>query len=96
VFRWNFGELGIVVQRHLCDALYVVGRTREAVETLLNMISAFGEAVRTSIGYSERVTGESLHYRFLLMSIRTLAIRFQHQHSVVLSLDPTGQGLFLK
>ena len=35
------------------QALYAVGQTREATETLLKMIRAFGEAVRTTMGHSE-------------------------------------------
>jgi hypothetical protein len=53
MFRWNFDGLGIAVQRYLCEALYAVGRTGEAGEAPLKMISAFGEAVRSNTGHSE-------------------------------------------
>ena len=51
MFGRNFrDELGIAVQRYLREALYAVGRIREAAETLVKVIDVFGEAVRTSTG----------------------------------------------
>ena len=54
MFRRNSrDELGIAVQRYLYEALLTVSRAREPAKTLLKVISAFGEATRTSID-SER------------------------------------------
>ncbi|KAG8214193.1 hypothetical protein J3R82DRAFT_10984 [Butyriboletus roseoflavus] len=102
MFRWNFDGLGITVQRCLCEALYAVGRTREAAEALLKMISTSGEEVRKGVGHSEWVTD------FMRRCIATFETEGDtasssgnheeaiNQYSVALSLDPTAHGLFLK
>ena len=62
-------------------------RTREPVETLLKVVSAFGEAVRTSIGHSEWA---------VLVSPPVTDFCDVHLKEASPSDDPTAQGLFLK
>lgn len=35
---WKFDDLGVMIQKHLCEALYALGRTEEAGESLLRIV----------------------------------------------------------
>ncbi|KAF8121560.1 hypothetical protein EV363DRAFT_1588655 [Boletus edulis] len=37
---WQFNDLGITIQRHLCKALYETGRSRQAEDVLLSLVDS--------------------------------------------------------
>ncbi|KAF8554772.1 TPR-like protein [Imleria badia] len=102
MFRWNFDGLCIVVQQRLCEALYAVGRTREAAEALLKLTSTFDEEIRTSMEHSEWITDFRMRCVARFENAGDTALRSGdyeeaiNQYSVALSLDPTAHDLFLK
>lgn len=62
MFGWRFDGLGITTRRHLCEALYSAGRTREAADSVLQMVSALGKEVRETEEIADWVTGEYQYY----------------------------------
>ncbi|KAH0838774.1 hypothetical protein J3R83DRAFT_7149 [Lanmaoa asiatica] len=48
VSGWKFGSLAITIRQRLCEALYVASRTKEAGESLLEMVNVFDREVYMS------------------------------------------------
>ena len=40
---WKFDNLDIIIRQHLCDSLYAAGRTKDAGESLLEMVNTLDE-----------------------------------------------------
>ena len=58
---WKFDGLDIMVRQRLCEALYAAGRTKDAGESLLNLVSAIDEDVEPRWAFiTEWVSGESI------------------------------------
>ena len=58
---WKCDDLHITVRQHICEALYVAGRRKDADEYLLEMVNSFDE-VYTSELITKWVSGESILY----------------------------------
>ena len=59
---WKFDNLHITVRQHICQALYLAGRRKDAAESLLEMVNSFDEEVYTSELITKWVSGESILY----------------------------------
>jgi hypothetical protein len=55
---WNFDDLGIMIQKYLCETLYAAGRTKEASESLLKMANTLDEEVYVSAHITMWVSGK--------------------------------------
>lgn len=64
---WEFHDLGLKIQRYLCEALYATGSAREASYSILQIIDAFGEEVRMGGPTTEWAVGELILYLLITM-----------------------------
>ena len=59
VSGWRFDDLTITIQRRLCEALFAVGRTKEAGESVLRMMD---QEVNRTEPIKAWVSGELIFY----------------------------------
>ena len=65
---WKFDNIHITVRQRLCEGLYVVGRRKDAEESLLEMVNSFDMEVYTSELITKWVSGELILYPFATYS----------------------------
>ncbi|KAF8123583.1 hypothetical protein EV363DRAFT_1356190, partial [Boletus edulis] len=53
---WKFDNLHIVIRQHLCEALFAVGRIKDAGESLLEMVNTLEDKVYTSVPITKWVS----------------------------------------
>ncbi|KAF8127258.1 hypothetical protein EV363DRAFT_1346345 [Boletus edulis] len=53
---WKFDNLGIKIQQRLCEALYAVGRSKDAGKFLLEMVNTLDDKVYTSVPITKWVS----------------------------------------
>ena len=59
---WKFDNLGITIRQRMCEALYSAGRTKEAGESLLELVNTFGKEVYMNAAVVDWVSGEFTLY----------------------------------
>ncbi|KAI5980846.1 hypothetical protein EDC04DRAFT_2917210 [Pisolithus marmoratus] len=100
---WRFIGLEIVAQQHQCEILYAEGRTTEAVEILLDIISTSDEEIQRSKATSDWVSDFVQKCVMTLERVGDKALDYaEHvdalvQYPATLSLSPANPaGLFMK
>ena len=68
---WNFDNLTITIRQRLCEVLYIVGRRKDAEESLLEMVNSFDKEVYTSELITKWVSGESIQYPLVFHVFKT-------------------------
>ncbi|KAF8555025.1 TPR-like protein [Imleria badia] len=90
---WKFDNLGITIRQRLCDALYISGRTKAAVECFHRMKSELGEKTMYgehrdwALDFSQRSFKELEHLGDTAVDAQRYDEAISH-YSTALSLDP--------
>ncbi|KAF8546059.1 WD40 repeat-like protein, partial [Imleria badia] len=86
---WKFDDLGIMIRRHLCEALYAAGRTKDAVECFCKMEETrlHGEHLEWAHDFSKRSFNVFKHLGDTAVDAQRYEEAISH-YSTALSLNP--------
>ena len=68
---WNFDNLHVTIRQRLCEALHAAGRTKDAGESLLQLVNTFDEEVYMNGSITKWISGEFMHHRFIFQQFGT-------------------------
>ncbi|KAF8548910.1 hypothetical protein OG21DRAFT_1500722 [Imleria badia] len=94
ISHWRFDDLGITIRRRLCEALYAAGRTKDAAESLLNLVNPLDEDVSLSRPITTEWVSDFTHR--CLSASESDAVQHTNPPTLQATLNTSTSALLLK